>query len=398
MNEIIKNIFDIKNSKPYIEYNNYHLGNIFGITKVSRWELMHSNFIAWVLNPYSSHSLHHYPLYQLVRALAFIKEKPENEKARLDSDITYKFYDESFILDAKVKREVEHIDISIEIETKEKILPILIENKVDSKENGKNEDQTKDYFKWGEANYSDRDKYFEPIYIFLFPEYNSQIKQKEENYIRMNYQELVDYIIEPSKLNCGDLNSINNFKQYLQCLSFQADNEKGGHIMAISKEEKRILDDFIKENKNLIISVLNNSSIKDEVDPNVLSQITDTIRDSSKYIFEGTEYGKNRLVLAVVKKYVEDNNGLTFKDLLDKFPKTLQGGKKGVVQLIENVSDKDKGIGPDGIKRYFVDSNDIINLPTLDEKVIVCNQWGIGNIDKFIEYVTDVLGYKITKV
>ena len=236
MSELIKNIFDIKRSESFIKYSKYHVGNVFGITKVSRWELMHSNFIAWALDPVSSHSLYYYPLYQLIKSFEFLNGKLENQKARLDVQTIYKFYDDKFIIGANVEREVEHIDILIEVKTKEKILPILIENKVDSKENGKNGDQTKIYFNYGETRYSDRDIYYEPIYIFLFPEYNSKVIQKEENYIRMTYQELVDYVIEPSMLKCGDTNSVNNFQVYLHCLSFLADNEKGEYTMAISNE------------------------------------------------------------------------------------------------------------------------------------------------------------------
>lgn len=391
MSFLIKNIYDIKRSESYIEYCKYHIGNIFGITKVSRWELMHSNFIAWVLDSNSSHSLHYYPLYQFITSLSFIKNKADNQKARLDNNLICKFYDEDFIIDAVVGREINNIDILIEVTTKDKILPILIENKVDSKENGKGGNQTSAYFIWGESKYFDRSKYYEPIYIFLFPEYNSKIMQKEEKYIRMTYQELVDYVIEPSMLKCGDSNSINNFKVYLQCLSFQTDNEKGEYTMAISNEERKILERFIKENKNLLCSVLN--ELKDDVDPDALSAITSTVRDYSTYQFNGEEYRKNKLVLAVVKKYVEDNTPNNYTDLQNIFPDKLQGTKKGVVKLLTNVSNKDKGIG--GQKRYFIDANDIIKLGS--DEIVVCTQWGADNIADFIEYVNTNLPYTITK-
>ncbi len=391
MSNLIKNIFDIKRSQSYIEYNKYHVGNIFGITKMSRWELMHSNFIAWTLDPAASHSLYHYPLYQFVKSLTFIKGNVGNEKARIDNDLICNFYDEDFIVDATVEREVQNIDILIEIVTKDKILPILIENKVDSKENGKGGSQTKVYFNWGESRYSDKSKYYDPIYVFLFPEYNSNVIQKEEKYLRMTYQELVDYVIEPSMMNCGDIGSVNNFKVYLQCLSFQADNEKGEYTMAISSEERKILDKFLKENKKLLCSVLD--ELRDEVDSDVISAITNTVRDYSTYQFDGAEYRKNKLVLAVVKKYVDENSPASFADLQNAFPDKLQGGKKGVVKLLGSVSDKDKGVG--GQKRYFVDSDDIIELGS--EAIVVCNQWGAENIAVFIDHAVNNLGYTITK-
>lgn len=368
------------------------MGNIFGITKMSRWELMHSNFIAWVLNSSSSHSLHNYPIYQFIRSLEFIKGKIDNEKARLDVDTVYKFYDDDFIVKTMVERETNNIDILIEVQTKEKILPILIENKVDSKENGKGGSQTKVYFTWGETRYSDKSKYFDPIYVFLYPEYHSKIIQKEEKYIRMTYQELIDYVLEPSMMSCGDLNSINNFKVYLQCLSFQSDNEKGEYTMGISNEERKILENFIKENKNLLCSVL--EELKDEVEPNVISAITNTVKDYSTYQFNGNEYRKSRLVLAVVKKYVEDKNPISFSDLLDVFPDKLQGTKRGVVKLLCDVPNKDKGIG--GQRRYFVDAAEIIKIGS--DEIVVSTQWGAGNIDTFIDYAVSTLNYTITKI
>lgn len=114
-------------------------------------------------------------------------------------------------------------------------------------------------------------------------------------------------------------------------------------------------------------------------------------KDFSKYLFEGNTYGKSRLVLAVVKKYVEDHHPATFDELESVFPSSLQGSL-GVVRRIDEVSDKYKGIG--GVKRYFVD--DVINLVS-GEKVVVCTQWG-ANIERFIDHVKNKLKYRVEKV
>jgi hypothetical protein len=164
MKELINNIFNIKKSKSFIDYNNYHKGNIFGITKMSRRELMHSNFIAWALNPKSSHALGFYPIYLLIRALNIIQASEDNLNARkIEKSLWLKFFDEDFIVNVSVDREhaipigknkkSKYVDLVIEVTTKEHILPIIIENKVESDENGTNKDQTKEYFAWFE-NYS----------------------------------------------------------------------------------------------------------------------------------------------------------------------------------------------------------------------------------------------------
>ena len=399
MSEFLNKIQKIKSSKPYIDYHNYHQGNIFGITKTSRWELMHSNFIAWALHPDSSHALKLYPLYQFVRSIGCVQDNADNTTARkLDPALLYKFYGDDFIVDATIEREApvpdgkntKHIDLVIEIITKEKILPIIIEVKVDSPENGKNKDQTIVYYDWGEKEaYPDRTIYFDPIYIFLYPEYK-ETKQKSDKYIRMTFQELVDNVLAPSSAKCGDVVSRNNYKQYLQSLSFQVDNEKGGRAMAICPEEKKILDEFVAQNRSLLLEVLLEY---DDLPSSVRTAISSTLtKDTSQYKFLGNTYGKGKLVLAVVKQYVEDHPADTFTDLQVAFPDNLQGGK-GVVRLDSSVKPEEKGIG--GKKRYFVKASEIITLPSSGEKVLVSIDWGIGNIEKFIEQATK-LGYTIS--
>ena len=106
-----------------------------------------------------------------------------------------------------------------------------------------------------------------------------------------------------------------------------------------------------------------------------------TQRDYTRYAFEGEDgYPKNRLVLAVVKAYVRDHPNTTFRDLLEAFPKDLEGSL-GVFNKPENVKDK---------SRFFME--DPIELA--DCTVFVCTQWGIGNIGLFIDSAIE-LGYTI---
>ena len=99
-------------------------------------------------------------------------------------------------------------------------------------------------------------------------------------------------------------------------------------------------------------------------------------RDKTKFMFEGKVYPKNRLVLAIVKKYVAENNP-TFEQLNSVFDKSLQGSL-GVVELYDNAIKIS-----DAPKRYFMKEEDVINLK--NQKVVVCTQWGIYNIIKFIK-------------
>ena len=131
----------------------------------------------------------------------------------------------------------------------------------------------------------------------------------------------------------------------------------------------------IEELENIILKNNKPSSQKQE----------QTNRDKTKYMFEGRVYAKNRLVLAIIKKYVELNNP-SFELLSNVFDKSLQGSL-GVVELFDNAIKIS-----DASKRYFMKNEDILILK--NQKVVVCTQWGIFNIVKFIKQAKS-LGFNI---
>jgi hypothetical protein len=113
--------------------------------------------------------------------------------------------------------------------------------------------------------------------------------------------------------------------------------------------------------------------------------------DKTKYEFEGQEFGKNRLVLAVIKKYVESKPTTTFSDLEKSFPKKLQG-PQGCFDTAEKAQQK---WDDSGRKRHFLNPEEVIALA--DSKIAVSTQWGIGNIGSFVE-AANALGYSIEEV
>ncbi|MBU8922462.1 MAG: KAP family NTPase [Bacteroidales bacterium] len=101
-------------------------------------------------------------------------------------------------------------------------------------------------------------------------------------------------------------------------------------------------------------------------------------KDFSKYKFGGRELGKSRLVLAVLSQYVADNPDVSFDDLKANFPDEAQGAI-GVFVKKEEAEDR---FARTGYKRFFMKTNEPIML--IDGPVCVCNQWGKGNVEKFI--------------
>ena len=72
---------------------------------------------------------------------------------------------------------------------------------------------------------------------------------------------------------------------------------------------------------------INESEVNEEIFNATFEEISSAVKgkkDYSKYTFKGTQYGKGRLVHAVVKDYVQTNPGISFEDLLLVFPPNHQ--------------------------------------------------------------------------
>ena len=181
-------------------------------------------------------------------------------------------------------------------------------------------------------------------------------------------------------------------KDYIRCLSFETltpDERKNkmNMIMALGPREKELLHAFWEKNEDLLLAAIcalsEDASI--ELDDTVrmkMRQVAEGIqqRDKTKYQIGGSgePLGKGRMVLAVVKQYVQCHEGIAFAQLREAFPDTLVGSSSyGVVR--EMTPDIQRQTPP----RYFV--NDSIKLAD-GTVAVVCSQWGIGNIQGFITH------------
>lgn len=99
-------------------------------------------------------------------------------------------------------------------------------------------------------------------------------------------------------------------------------------------------------------------------------------KDYTKYIFNGQTFGKNRLVLAVIKDYVEKNPNITYSQLKAKFPDSLQGRETFTTEE-EAKNKKDR--------RNFVKPNELITLADTTT-IAVSTEWGLINIPKFLDH------------
>jgi 5-methylcytosine-specific restriction protein B len=112
-------------------------------------------------------------------------------------------------------------------------------------------------------------------------------------------------------------------------------------------------------------------------------------KDYTQYLFNGETYGKNRLVLAVVRAYIQEHQP-TIQALRETFPKELQGSF-GVFYTEQEFNAR-KQKSNDITKRFFTNSAD--RLTTEGEHIYVCNEWGLDNTTKFVEH-SITLGFDI---
>lgn len=108
--------------------------------------------------------------------------------------------------------------------------------------------------------------------------------------------------------------------------------------------------------------------------------------DRTKMRFRGEEHGKGRLVLAVVKAWLQENPKSNMKQLKEAFPDELNS--LGVVQPVKVAREKSEKH-----RRFFI--KEAIGLADGTE-VAVCSDWGSNNISRFLTRARQ-LGYRATR-
>lgn len=414
--DIRKSIVKLFNSKEYHELKLYYdFKGIFDILGIMRNENVHSNFLAWLLNPEQNHGLNNYPIRKFLETLvmSLFDCQYAKEKINLFPEylIDYIITGNYEVIDVNVEREKvidnsKRIDIFIDLTIKinnedSKItnLKIILENKVYSKEHS---EQTIQYYEWAYTNFKDDS---ELIFVYLSPISNSELHDLSEQqcqckeYIQINYQYLVNYILEPCKMQQLPPEASSLIDNYLRCLSYPSMDEgsikNGGLVMAVNERERKLLLDFWEGNKPLLLAMLNVLKDDEDIDEqerenmdNMINTIyTKSSKDYSKCLFKGNRYAKSKLVLAVMKEYVNSTK-VTFEELKQIFRDEIQGSS-GVLQKVEYAENKDP-------RRFYIKPEDTL-ISSDNVKFVVSNQWGKDNIDAFIKVATE-LGFEITRV
>ena len=107
---------------------------------------------------------------------------------------------------------------------------------------------------------------------------------------------------------------------------------------------------------------------------------------SSKYKFNGQEYGTGPLVSAIVEQYVKDNPDVPYAALKLIFPDTLLNR----FSIFQNEATA-RTIAKGG-NRYFTKQEQVIKLS--DASIVVCNQLTAENIKPFLVVIGE-LGFEV---
>ncbi len=388
--EIIKFKNDIYFQKLESFYNSKSLSQIL---EISRRENSHSGFIAWLLNNTESHNLGSFTIKKFFDILL----KFSNEKLKNNVEIYNSLITESYDIEhLSIEREksinnVGRIDIYIEltllISNNSHHLKLIVENKVESKES---KDQTLKYFEYFNTLRKEDEIV---VFIYLTPISTLKLLELKEpecsckEFIQINYQSMVDYLIEPCLNQNISVRTKHIIIEYLKSLSQPSiDNKIEGNkqelIMALGNEERKLLTSFWNKNQKLILAALYAISSDPDQEEYTRNTVQDALlglrstgKDYTKYIFKGQTYAKSRLVLAVIQDYVASNPNTTYNQLQIIFPNTLQGQETFTTATIAKQKPS---------TRNFIKDNEIIDL--LDQSIAVSTQWGLGNIERFVEH------------
>lgn len=273
--DVVKFLKDKKFVKA-VEY--FRTEPIFNILGVQRTETKHSAFICWLLNLDMESQSGFSPLKMFLlelKKLVFDKYK-NNETISNEYSWMNDFIEERMILkDINITTESPistdskkrgRLDIFAYAKirssgTKGHPVNLIIENKIYS---GENQDQTKTYYEWG------KQKDGHTLFVFLTPLANNKfISLKEtsasqKQFIEINYQWLVEKVIEPIYSRIENYEQRLYIKDYLKTLSRPSFGEDTNlesrkdteEIMAIESSVKELLVSIWNENPDLMFSIM----------------------------------------------------------------------------------------------------------------------------------------------
>lgn len=404
IDQIRDEIIKFKNDPDFQKLENFYYSKSFSeILGVSRREISHSGFLAWLLGNLESHNLGEFPIKKFLDIiLKFSNDKLKSKHRNLFNSFVTEDYliERLFIKSEYTIKNVGRLDIYIEltllIAGKTKNIKLVIENKVESRENN---DQTNSYFNFFNPTENDDNIV---IYLYLTPISTLELIELTEPecsckaFIQINYQSIVDYLIEPALNQNISTRTQNILTEYLKSLSQPSiDEEAEGHkqelIMALGNEERKLLSSFWEKNQKLILASLYAISSDPEQEKDTRESIrealdslsTDKDRSTYNLKYNGEVFRRNFKKSDIGLQTI---NLLNAKNLIDaNIINYLKEDKSCSFLLLKKKED----FTETEIKYRKYKTNESPELIFNGEEFYVARNWGIGNIHKFINKFTE---------
>lgn len=428
--DIIETIIKFNNDPEVRQLQSFYYNQtVPEILGVSRREVSHSAFLAWLFNPDANHGLGQKPLIRLLeRYLRCYRDQGKeyiDNVEKLPTTIQTAILTHNIsVISTTVKTEESvavnkargRADIVITCDVRVpnsniQRLSIIIENKIYSKEH---QGQTQRYFDYHQKSRlcDENGNYLECcLYIYLTP---STIKDdaKCSSFVHLTYQHLLDDVLERILIQ-SDINERTRFilTEYVNNLSLPADyidetnnTKKEKIIMAISEQERELLRSFWGKYKELFTAALtamqsDTNASDDEKDDiaKTLASVNNLMgKKYYRYKINGKgTYACGQVVVKLIEMYLLTYPQASLNNINDKFAKFAKP-IAATLEEAQRINNKPNSKGR-CIKRYFADLPITLNDNT---QIAITNQW--GNDDKFeklIEFAESlILNCKVERV
>lgn len=464
-------ILNLVNSSEFQTLNSYYCEKtMFSALNLERNENRHSAFIAWWLNPNSDHGLNDAPIKLLLRLVASKGDIITDElltkvmSGRYNLTLAEKIELEKSVSSISSNQSKDRmdiwtvLDISYEYadEIKRRTIPMVIENKIYSKER---KNQTKDYYDAMNDYFENKDKPKDIVIgVLLSPQ---EIQPESDNFVCITYQELLNYVIEPLIPNVV-ADKISFVESFVRNLGRPAlGEEKDYSVLAIAQKEYNMIDALIQkdeclfdivfaklfpnktekiigenkykeiiaskgldsmedifrelweENESVFKSVIYRKYNDSHKDLNILFKSSN--KDNSKYkvTYKGEEiFGarlpKSKAACAIFKAYLMENTQTTLKELREAFPGTLNDyyynhyfnelfhplGESAIKYTAGKLIGREIGISTTW--DFFEDEKYLLPLENGKKQAVCLKMWRKNDFDKLLKWVNE--NYKFIKI
>ena len=311
-------ILDLMNCREFYALKAYYDENtIFGALNLERKETRNSAFLSWFFNPMSNHGLGFEPIKLLLRLYFAKSQENSSTYMSLLPIIMSGNYSLEIVENICLEKSVgavchqasqDRFDIwtvlklsyNADDDTREVIIPMVIENKVYSAEG---ENQTKKYSK-AIAEYCNIEHGESKCYLVSILLAPDAIKPSSELFTPITHQDLLTYVIEPLMNNVAD-NCKSWINDYVRNLSITVnDNYSAYRILAVPKKERELVDRFYAIDGDLIDAIFTSQveggKIETILSEERKSQIDTLVCNENASLFDAIWAAEGEILKAVI--------------------------------------------------------------------------------------------------